>query len=269
MRIILFGATGMVGAGTLREALADPDVQAVLSVSRRSCGEQHPKLRELLLPDLFEFAAAEPQLAGWDACSVSGPLLPWPPLPSGWDGRCCAWSRARPAATSSNPPTSIALDAGHYDIAQVSQGRTYRAGGSVEDHCRACKTDRFHTVIVVDAAGQPLRVACDYCRSEHNYRGGARITDGSARGRPGGSSRPSIRSRTVSPGQRPGEDCAPHVFHLRRSRAAAAAHHPRGSRPDAGGARGQVARRHAGAAPGRRGHSNRRAGRSRPSSTRS
>ena len=68
MRIILFGATGMVGAGTLREALADPDVQAVLSVSRRSCGEQHPKLRELLLPDLFEFAAAEPSLAGWDAC---------------------------------------------------------------------------------------------------------------------------------------------------------------------------------------------------------
>src|SRR5688500_19037226 len=68
MRIILFGATGMVGAGTLREALADPDVQAVLSVSRRSCGGQHPKLRELLLPDLFEFAAAEPQLAGWDAC---------------------------------------------------------------------------------------------------------------------------------------------------------------------------------------------------------
>jgi hypothetical protein len=52
----------------------------------------------------------------------------------------------------------------------------YRAGGSVEDYCRACKTDRFHTVIVVDAAGQPGRVSCDYCRSEHNYRGGGRIT---------------------------------------------------------------------------------------------
>ena len=68
MRIILFGATGMVGAGTLREALADPDVAAVLSVSRRSCGVQHPKLRELLLPDLFDFAAVETQLIGWDAC---------------------------------------------------------------------------------------------------------------------------------------------------------------------------------------------------------
>ena len=65
-------------------------------------------------------------------------------------------------------------------VRQVSQDRTYRAGGSVEDYCRACKTDRFHTVIVVDTAGQPLRVACDYCRSEHNYRGGARITGGAS-----------------------------------------------------------------------------------------
>ena len=68
MRVILFGATGMVGLGTLREALADPDVEAVLSVGRRSCSVQHPKLRELLLPDLFDFAAAEAQLTGWDAC---------------------------------------------------------------------------------------------------------------------------------------------------------------------------------------------------------
>jgi uncharacterized protein YbjT (DUF2867 family) len=68
MKVILFGATGMVGAGALREALAEADVEAVLSVSRRSCGMQHPKLRELLLPDLLDFAAAEPQLAGWDAC---------------------------------------------------------------------------------------------------------------------------------------------------------------------------------------------------------
>jgi hypothetical protein len=68
MKLILFGATGMVGAGALREALADPDVDAVLSVSRRSCGVQHPKLDELLLADLFDFAGVEPQLIGWDAC---------------------------------------------------------------------------------------------------------------------------------------------------------------------------------------------------------
>jgi len=68
VKLILFGATGMVGSGALREALADPDVETVLCVGRRACGVAHPKLRELLLPDLFDFAAAEPQLTGWDAC---------------------------------------------------------------------------------------------------------------------------------------------------------------------------------------------------------
>ncbi len=53
--------------------------------------------------------------------------------------------------------------------------RTARAGSAIEDYCRACKTDRMHTVIAADAAGQPLRVTCGYCRSEHNYRGGPRI----------------------------------------------------------------------------------------------
>ena len=53
--------------------------------------------------------------------------------------------------------------------------QTYRAGTSIEDFCRACKTDRIHTVIAADADGQPVRVACDWCRSEHNYRGGPRV----------------------------------------------------------------------------------------------
>jgi hypothetical protein len=53
--------------------------------------------------------------------------------------------------------------------------RTFRAGSAVEDYCRACKTDRMHTVIAADAQGQPIRVACGYCRSEHNYRGGPRV----------------------------------------------------------------------------------------------
>jgi hypothetical protein len=56
----------------------------------------------------------------------------------------------------------------------MSEPREYRAGQSVEDHCRQCHEDRTHTVIVVDAHAQPLRVACDFCRSEHNYRGGPR-----------------------------------------------------------------------------------------------
>jgi hypothetical protein len=53
--------------------------------------------------------------------------------------------------------------------------QTYRAGTSIEDYCRACKVDRIHTVIAADAEGRPIRVACDWCRSEHNFRGGARV----------------------------------------------------------------------------------------------
>ncbi|MEO8520328.1 MAG: hypothetical protein ABI603_03130 [Acidobacteriota bacterium] len=52
---------------------------------------------------------------------------------------------------------------------------TYRAGGSIEDFCRACKTDRLHTVVVTDADGRPARVVCGYCHSEHNFRGGPRV----------------------------------------------------------------------------------------------
>jgi hypothetical protein len=54
-------------------------------------------------------------------------------------------------------------------------GRRYRAGESIEDFCRACKTDRMHTVVAADADGRPIRVDCGYCHSEHNYRGGGRI----------------------------------------------------------------------------------------------
>src|SRR3954468_14825599 len=53
--------------------------------------------------------------------------------------------------------------------------RSYRAGESLEDFCRACKTDRLHTVIAADADGRPIRVACGYCRSDHNYGGGPRV----------------------------------------------------------------------------------------------
>jgi hypothetical protein len=57
----------------------------------------------------------------------------------------------------------------------MSATRPYRAGESLEDFCRACKTDRMHTVVVVDEGGRPIRVACGFCHSEHNYRGGPRI----------------------------------------------------------------------------------------------
>lgn len=49
--------------------------------------------------------------------------------------------------------------------------RSYRAGEPTEEYCRVCKIDRVHTVIVVDEAGRPMRVQCDYCGSQHNSRG--------------------------------------------------------------------------------------------------
>jgi len=67
-RIILTGATGMVGEGVLLICLAQPDVEAVLSISRRPSGHAHPKLRELLVPDFFDLSAVEKELAGYTAC---------------------------------------------------------------------------------------------------------------------------------------------------------------------------------------------------------
>jgi len=60
-----------------------------------------------------------------------------------------------------------------------------RAGDSVEDYCRVCKIDRMHTVIAASPQGDPIRVACGYCSSEHNYRGGPRIDVGGAPARGG------------------------------------------------------------------------------------
>jgi hypothetical protein len=57
----------------------------------------------------------------------------------------------------------------------MALNRSHRAGDSIEDYCRACKTDRMHTVIAADSGGRPIRVSCGYCRSEHNFRGGPRV----------------------------------------------------------------------------------------------
>ena len=68
MKIILFGATGMVGQGVMRECLLDPEVTQLLTVGRHATNQQHPKLRELVVPDLFDLSSTEQQLAGFDAC---------------------------------------------------------------------------------------------------------------------------------------------------------------------------------------------------------
>lgn len=68
MKVIVFGATGMVGQGVLRESLLAKDVTEVLTVGRRPTGVRHPKLRELTLTDFTDLAPIEGDLAGVDAC---------------------------------------------------------------------------------------------------------------------------------------------------------------------------------------------------------
>jgi uncharacterized protein YbjT (DUF2867 family) len=68
MRVVLFGATGMVGQGVLRECLLDPDVESVVSIGRGATGQQHAKLSELRHSTFLDFSAIEDQLSGFDAC---------------------------------------------------------------------------------------------------------------------------------------------------------------------------------------------------------
>ena len=69
MKVIMFGATGMVGQGVLRECLLDADVDKVLSIGRSESGQRHEKLRELVRADLFpDLSAIAEDLAGCDAC---------------------------------------------------------------------------------------------------------------------------------------------------------------------------------------------------------
>jgi uncharacterized protein YbjT (DUF2867 family) len=68
MKVLLFGATGMVGQGVLRECLRDDGVEEVLAVGRSSTGRRHPKLRELVRSDMFDFDVAGADLQGYDAC---------------------------------------------------------------------------------------------------------------------------------------------------------------------------------------------------------
>jgi uncharacterized protein YbjT (DUF2867 family) len=68
MKVILFGATGMVGQGVLRECLRDPVVERVLVVGRSPTHRQNDKLREILHEDFLDFSAIERELTGYDAC---------------------------------------------------------------------------------------------------------------------------------------------------------------------------------------------------------
>ncbi len=68
MNVIVTGASGMVGEGVMHECLLHPDVEHVLVIGRRACGTMHPKLKEIVIPDLFDLTAIEGELSGYDAC---------------------------------------------------------------------------------------------------------------------------------------------------------------------------------------------------------
>jgi uncharacterized protein YbjT (DUF2867 family) len=68
MKVILFGATGMIGQGVLRECLLDPEVESVLAIGRRATAVRHEKLREIVHKDFLDFSTIEGELSGYDAC---------------------------------------------------------------------------------------------------------------------------------------------------------------------------------------------------------
>jgi uncharacterized protein YbjT (DUF2867 family) len=68
MKVLLFGATGMVGQGVLRECLRDSGVELVKTLGRTATGVEHPKLREVVHPDLWDYSSIEAELSGLDAC---------------------------------------------------------------------------------------------------------------------------------------------------------------------------------------------------------
>jgi len=94
----------------------------------------------------------------------------------------------------------------------TGESRPHRAGQSIDDLCRACKATRVHTVIAVDAEGRAARVMCDFCRSEHNYRGG-----GEASPRPPAAAPSLVRERErTEPRMSPAEDADDLERRLRR-----------------------------------------------------
>jgi uncharacterized protein YbjT (DUF2867 family) len=68
MNVILFGGTGMIGQGVLQECLRDPRVERVLAVGRTALAVEHPKLRQVVQPDLTDLSPVEAELADYDAC---------------------------------------------------------------------------------------------------------------------------------------------------------------------------------------------------------
>lgn len=76
-KVIITGATGMVGEGVLLHCLESPEIESVLVIGRRPFGRQHPKLKELILNDFNQLATVTEPLSGYDACFYCAVLVPW------------------------------------------------------------------------------------------------------------------------------------------------------------------------------------------------
>lgn len=76
MRILITGATGLVGQGVLRECLADPAVEHVIALTRRSTEKEHDKLEELIVEDFSDLGPVEPRLHPLDACLYCAGAVP-------------------------------------------------------------------------------------------------------------------------------------------------------------------------------------------------
>jgi uncharacterized protein YbjT (DUF2867 family) len=68
IKVIITGATGMVGEGVLHECLDHPNVESILLVNRRPSGVVHPKVKEIVHPDFFDLKPIEKSLTGYTAC---------------------------------------------------------------------------------------------------------------------------------------------------------------------------------------------------------
>jgi len=66
--VIITGATGMVGEGVLMRCLSSAEIDHILVINRKPCGYVHPKLKEIIHADFFDFSAIEHQLSGYNAC---------------------------------------------------------------------------------------------------------------------------------------------------------------------------------------------------------
>lgn len=68
LKVIITGSTGMVGKGVLLECIDSADVEKILVINRSPVGITHPKLKEIIHKDFFDWTAIREQLSGYNAC---------------------------------------------------------------------------------------------------------------------------------------------------------------------------------------------------------